>query len=163
MPWIVRNLLRGTLTFRGLDISIPPKAEVDLDERLGRKRAEASNQVIVAFEEGYLQTVRKDDGAPLGYVPASNLVTTAALESFRATLREDFRGLLETFQVARVRLKEEREKLLVDTSLSDAEIKARLACLDEQERELEKNFKEIGRKSSNHGSVAEKADLLSTM
>ena len=172
MPWIVRNLLRGTLTFRGLGLSIPPKGQIDLDTVLGRERAEGSNQVLVAFEEGYLQTVVKNDGsvastpAPAAMPP--DVITQGALDSFRASLREDFRDLLERFQVARGRLRAEKERILVDGSLTDSEIKARLACLDEQERELEKNFSEIGRKSSSTagsttGSVAEKADLLSSI
>ncbi|MHC4829804.1 MAG: hypothetical protein ACYTFT_05535, partial [Planctomycetota bacterium] len=57
--WIVQNTLRGTLTLRGLGVSIAPRGEIDLDETLGRRRAERSNQVIVAFEEGYMETIRK--------------------------------------------------------------------------------------------------------
>src|SRR5437868_2438099 len=160
MPWIVRNLLRGTLTFRGLNVSIPPKAQLDLDELLGRERAETSNQVLVAFEEGYLQTVRKDepgsaarDVAELGGVTAANVEQALAgqLSAFKSSMREDMgalraslagdvRGMLDNLKVARSRLREEKERLLVDATLSDSEIKARLACLDEQERELEKNF-----------------------
>lgn len=179
MPWIVRNLLRGTLTFRGLDISIPPKGQLDLDERLGRDRAETSNQVLVAFEEGYLQTVRKDDGtvregpftsaqmeqAIGGHLDAFKLSLREDLGALRASLAGDVKGMLENLKVARNRLREEKERILIDATLSEAEIKARLAVLDEQERELEKNFSEIGRKraASGAGSVAEKADLLSSI
>jgi hypothetical protein len=184
MPWIVRNLLRGTLTFRGIGLSIPPKGQIDLDSVLGRERAETSNQVLVAFEEGYLQTVTKDD--PLARRAAAGLgggeasltgeQMERALDAFKLTLREDLgslraslagdvRGILQELKVAKARLREEKERVLEDSSLSDAEIKARLACLDEQERELEKNFSEIGRKRSmaTTGSVAEKADLLSSI
>jgi hypothetical protein len=186
MPWIVRNLLRGTLTFRGLNLSIPPKGQLDLDELLGRDRAETSNQVLVAFEEGYLQTVRKDDpGGPardvaeLGGVTAASVEQAVAgqLSAFQTSMREDMgqlraslagdvRGMLENLKVARAKLRDEKERVLVDATLSDAEIKARLASLDAEERELEKNFSEIGRKrsvSSTSGGVAEKADLLSSI
>lgn len=57
--WIVENTLRATLTLRGLGVSIPPGEQLDLDV-LGRERAESSNQVQVAFEEGYLRNVRKE-------------------------------------------------------------------------------------------------------
>ena len=182
MPWIVRNLLRGTLTFRGLNLSIPPKGQLDLDVLLGRVRAETSNQVLVAFEEGYLQTVRKDDGVQLGElggVTAGKVEAALAgqLDAFKTSLREDMgalrvslagdvRDMLENLKVQRSRLREEKERILVDETLSDAEIRARLACLDEQERELEKNFSEIGRKRSvaaASGSVAQNADLLSSI
>jgi hypothetical protein len=181
MPWIVRNLLRGTLTFRGLGLSIPPKAQLDLDEMLGRDRAERSNQVLVAFEEGYLQTVRKDDGsdrvAELGGVSVERALAERLdalktglredMGALRASLAGDVRGMLDNLKVARSRLREEKERVLVDSTLSDSEIKARLACLDEQERELEKNFTELGKKRTNaaaaSGSVAQNADLLSSI
>ncbi|RME03056.1 MAG: hypothetical protein D6805_07955 [Planctomycetota bacterium] len=57
--WIVKNTLRGILRFPGLDISIPPYGEFDLDI-LPRQITENSNQIKVAFEEGYLENVRKD-------------------------------------------------------------------------------------------------------
>ena len=171
--WTVRNRLRGTLTFRGLGISIPPKGEVDLDALLGRERAESSNQIQVAFEEGYLQTIRKE--AAEG---ASDRVLEARLESFKASLKAelaslrsslagDMRDLFQHLKVAKLRLHEEKERVLVDSSLTEGELKARLAFLDEQEREIEKNFSEIGRKSeaarSGASSLAEKADLLSRL
>lgn len=175
--WIVRNLLRGTLTFRGLDISIPPKGEIDLDAVLGRARAEASNQVAVAFEEGYLQTVRQDDGSggAGGGASAAELEARLAvfkdalsqeLAGLRSSLAGDVRDMLAGLKVAKMKLHEEKERILIDTTLSDAEIKARLAFLDEQERELERNFQEIGKKKSGSsvaGGVVANADLLSSI
>jgi len=71
--WIVENTLRATLTFRGLDVSIAPGEQFDLDV-LGRRRAERSSQVQVAFEEGYLANVHKapavDGDATAGPLPA---------------------------------------------------------------------------------------------
>lgn len=171
--WIVRNLLRGTLTFRGMGVSIPPKAELDLDQTLGREKAERSNQILVAFEEGYLQTVHRESGAPA--------VTDRALEerlasfktslsqelgSLRTSLAGDVRDMLAGLKVAKMKLNEEKERVLVDTTLSDSEVKARLAFLDEKEHELEKNFSEIGRKKSGApqgGNVVANADLLSSI
>lgn len=204
MPWIVRNLLRGTLTFRGLDISIPPKGQLDLDERLGRDRAETSNQVLVAFEEGYLQTVFKDQSGLPGTQGATGITDeqlVASLESFkRSVLAEiraaipgqpalpapgpaaataagvdelkaaiaDVKDALGHLRVVKLKLREEKERVVLDTSLSEVEIRARLAFLEEKERELEKNFAEIGRKSGRKdvpqgASVVEKADLLSSI
>ncbi len=166
--WIVRNLLRGTLTLRGLGISIPAKGEIDLDAALGRERAERSNQVLVAFEEGYLQTVRKDEpGAAAEEIEARLAGFKEALArdlaALRTSLAGDVRDLLAGLKVARLKLTEEKERILVDTTLSDAEVRARLAFLEEQERELEKNFSEIGRKKSASpvaGGVVANADLL---
>jgi hypothetical protein len=56
--WIVANQLKGVLRFPGLSIELQPDQQVDLDT-LGRERAEASVQVKLALEQGYLRTVRK--------------------------------------------------------------------------------------------------------
>ena len=176
--WIVRNLLRGTLTFRGMNLSVAPKGEVDLDALLGRERAETSNQVLVAFEEGYLQTVRKENAGGGEMGPG---VGTVALETrlaafkdslskelgqLRTSLAGDVREILSGLQVARAKLHEEKERVQQDSSLSDAEIRARLAFLDEKENELEKNFREIGKKKSGDtgsGNIAANAELLTKL
>ena len=56
--WIVTNQLKGVIRFPGLDLEIPPAQQSDLD-LLGRERAEASGQLRLALEQGYLRTVRK--------------------------------------------------------------------------------------------------------
>ncbi|MFC1708388.1 hypothetical protein ACFL59_16470 [Planctomycetota bacterium] len=177
--WTVRNLLRGTLTFRGLGISIPPKGECDLDT-LGRERAERSNQVLVAFEEGYIQTIAKDT---VPGSPESKGIDQAALseslqqfrdqikeqlreelQAFRSSVVGDVRSVLEGLKAAKLKLTDEKRRVLVDDSLSPAEIRARLAVLEEQERELTKNFSSIGRKdAASSDGVQERADLLSSM
>jgi hypothetical protein len=71
--------------------------------------------------------------------------------------------MLSSLQVARAKLHEEKERVQQDTSLSDAEIRARLTFLDEKESELEKNFREVGKKKSGDtgtGSIAANAELL---
>jgi hypothetical protein len=56
--WIVVNQLKGVLKFPGLGIEIPPENQMDLDT-LGRERAEASKQIKLALDQGYLRTTRK--------------------------------------------------------------------------------------------------------
>lgn len=84
--WIVKNLLRGTLRFPGLDISIPPKEEFDLDV-LPREVTENSNQIIVAFEEGYLQNIRKEALTTDVSPPEKTELTVDDISS------QDFRGI----------------------------------------------------------------------
>jgi hypothetical protein len=195
--WIVKNLLKGTLTFKGLGISIPPKQEFDLDV-LGREQAEKSNQIMVAFEEGYIQNIHKEslEGGPskqitradfdrrlqrfktaiveelretlLGANPSTEKgekEVTKQLSELRSSIVGDVKALLENLKVAKLKLKEEKERLLVDDSLSEAEIKARIVFLEEKEKELEKNFEKIGKKSAStgEGDIFDKADLLSNM
>jgi hypothetical protein len=56
--WIVANQLKGVLRFPGFGIELRPEQEIDLDT-FGRDRAEASVQVKLALDQGYLRTVRK--------------------------------------------------------------------------------------------------------
>ena len=56
--WIVANQLKGVLKFPGLGIELGPEKNLDLDT-LGREKAEASGQLKLAFDQGYLKTVRK--------------------------------------------------------------------------------------------------------
>jgi hypothetical protein len=56
--WIVANQLKGVLRFPGFSLELQPEQQIDLDT-LGRERAEASTQLKVALDQGYLRTVRK--------------------------------------------------------------------------------------------------------
>ena len=67
-------------------------------------------------------------------------------------------------KLVRDRFASVRGRIEDDGSLSDAEIKARMAFLDEQERELMKNFETVGRQvESDGGDVMDKADLLANL
>jgi len=56
--WIVANQLKGVLKFPALPLEVSPEGEADLDA-LGRDKAEASSELRIALENGYLKTVRK--------------------------------------------------------------------------------------------------------
>lgn len=56
--WIVANQLKGVLKFPGLGVEIPPEGQFDLDA-VGRDKAEASSQIKLALDSGYLRTVRR--------------------------------------------------------------------------------------------------------
>lgn len=197
--WIVRNALRATLTLRGLGISIPAGQEHDLDG-MGREVAEASNQVQVAFEEGYLENVYKaprEGGVthttqavaqPMGRGMTSeelddfkrafmselreqlpqlaNVANSTHLESMRQAISQDVQALVGEFKLLRDRFETAKGRVREDPTLSDAEVKARLAFLDEQERQLLKNFETVGRRveqQGEDGDVMDKADLLSNL
>jgi hypothetical protein len=194
--WLVRNTLKGTLSFRGLDVSIPAGEQFDLDV-LGRDAAEASNQLLVALEEGYLSNVYKGaaQAAPAGSGSGSGEIAAAGLsaEQFEERMLEfksafidelktqlsglpldaaqsgaqnqalsaDVRALVDEVKLMRQRFESERGRVAQDSSLSDGEIKARLAFLEEKERELLKNFETVGKRvEQDDGDVMDKADLL---
>ncbi|MBX3471934.1 MAG: hypothetical protein KF878_34205 [Planctomycetes bacterium] len=197
--WIVRNALRATLSLRGLGVTIPSGQEFDLDG-LGRDRVEASNQVQVAFEEGYLENVYKApreggvshtssgvamamgrgvSGEELDAFKRSfmselreqlpqlaNVANASHLEQMRQAISQDVQALVGEFKLLRDRFEFAKGRVREDPTLSDAEVKARLAFLEEQERELLKNFETVGRRieqEQEDGDVMGKADLLSNL
>jgi hypothetical protein len=94
--------------------------------------------------------------------PAGPINLKEELEGFRKAIAGDVRQVVTDIQVAKEKIDAERRKILSDSSLSEAEIKARLSFLEEKERELTKNFETIGRTvEANDGDVMDKADLLS--
>ena len=200
--WIVRNALRATLNLRGLGITVPAGQEFDLDDRLGRERAESNNQIQVAFEEGYLENVYK---APTTATPATaggiptaamsggrglsseeledfkrsfmrelreqlpqmaNVANAGHVEQMRQAISQDVQALVGEFKLLRDRFEVAKGAVRQDPKLSDAEVKARLAFLEEQERALLKNFETVGRRVESEkedGDVMDKADLLSNL
>jgi hypothetical protein len=86
----------------------------------------------------------------------------AELAEMRKAITSDVRGVLSEMSVAKEKIEAEKRRILADANLSQSEIKARLAFLEEKERELEKNFETVGRTvERNDGDVMDKADLLS--
>ena len=196
MTWIVKNTLKATLSFRGLELSIGSGEEFDLDTRPGRGAAEGSNQLVVAFEEGYLQNVYKEPQPSVSKAPdrvaaTNGGVTQAGLDEFkqevlselraqlpgiggnassqqlddvRAAISKDMQELVGELKLVRERFASVRGRIQEDSSLSQAEVKARLAFLEEQERDLIKNFETVGRQvESEDGDVMGKADLLANL
>ncbi len=198
--WIVKNTLKATLTLKGLGVSLPAGQQLDLDV-LGRGRAEASPQVLVALEEGYLENVFKAaepaagalDDAPTGYAPrdaAPRGMSGAELEAFkrrfldelretmpvvakgddlervREAITSDVRQLVGEMKLLRERFESARGEVRHDPRLSDVEMRARLAFLEEQEQALLKNFESLGKRVEQEqadGDVMGKADLLSNL
>lgn len=208
MSWIVKNTLRATLSFRGLDLAIKAGESHDLDVVPGRGEAEASDQIVVAFEEGYLENVHKEaPSAPKGGGQLAAPAAVAALmqpgvskeefaeglesfrqslldelrtrlseeqqspsgstdlEAVRAAISQDMQELVGELKLVRERFASVKGRIKEDSSLSQAEVKARLAFLEEQERELLKNFETVGRQveSDDDGDVMDMADLLSNL
>ncbi len=199
--WIVKNRLKATLTLRGLGVSIPSGDEFDLDV-LGRDLAEGSNQVQVAFEEGYLENINKvtrpnldldrtgsmampgglglNRGATAEELDewkrqfmaelkqqlpvVAGAANASQLEQVRQAISSDVQALVGEFKLLRDRFETAKGAVRHDPRLSDVEMKARLAFLDEQEEALLKNFDTVGREQRvEDGDVMDKADLLSNL
>lgn len=195
--WLVKNRLKATLTLRGLGVSIRSGDQFDLDG-LGRDLAEGSNQVQVAFEEGYLENVFKaprEDASRTGSLPVpggggraataeeleewkrsfmnelkQQLPTVAGaanasqLEQVRQAISSDVQALVNEFKLLRDRFETAKGAVRHDPRLSEVEMKARLAFLEEQEQALLKNFDTVGREQRvEDGDVMDKADLLSNL
>jgi hypothetical protein len=90
--WIVANQLKGVLKFPGLGIEIAPDKDMDLDT-LGRERAEASGQLKLAMDQGYLKTIRKTVQLDEAEV---NRMIEERITSIRASLVNELSGLCRT-------------------------------------------------------------------
>ncbi len=74
--WVVKNLLRATLVLEDLGVRIAAGDYYDLDG-LGREKVIASNSARIAFEEGYLVSVKHDGELARWAVPQSALFASA--------------------------------------------------------------------------------------
>ena len=183
--WIVKNVLRGSLRFADLDLVIPPRAEIDLDRLLGRDRAESASSIKIALDEGYLQNVHKEMPVRESVSPRQ---LTQQLEAFKSSILSEMRaslpnllsgeeikselgqlhdsvlgGVRELLDKVRVRLREEKARVAEDRTLTDAEVRARLAFLEEKERELDANFERLGHEAepdAGPSQLAHNAELL---
>src|SRR5690348_12157125 len=90
--WIVANQLKGVLKFPGLGIEVLPEKNVDLDT-LGREKAEASGQLKLAMDQGYLKTVRKT--VQLDEAEVNRMIEERIL-SIRASLVSELSGAART-------------------------------------------------------------------
>ena len=88
----------------------------------------------------------------------------AELENVRKAIASDMREVVGDIKVAREKIEAEKRRILSDASLSQHEIKARIAFLEEKERELGKIFESVGRTvEMSDGDVQDKADLLADL
>lgn len=87
--WIVANHLKGVLKFPGLGIEVRPEHNFDLDT-LGREKAEASAQLRLAMDQGYLKTVRKTLQLDESEV---NRMIEERITSIKASLVDEISGL----------------------------------------------------------------------
>ncbi len=96
----------------------------------------------------------------------ANVANSTHIESMRQAISQDLQAVVGEFKLLRDRFETAKGRVREDPTLSDAEVKARLAFLDEQERELLKNFETVGRRieqQGEDGDVMDKADLLSNL
>src|SRR5438045_90973 len=90
--WIVANQLKGVLKFPGLGVEVPPETNIDLDA-LGREKAEASGQLRLAFDQGYLKTLRKT--VQLDETEVNRMIEER-IHSIKASLVSELSGLYRT-------------------------------------------------------------------
>jgi hypothetical protein len=81
-------------------------------------------------------------------------------------LRAGVKGVLESLEAVQSRLSKERASVTANPNLSPAEIKARLAFIEETERTIQTNFDKVGQEiegESGSSDVIDHADLLSNI
>lgn len=108
-----------------------------------------------------LQKLDKLDSLPTG---ANNVDLKTELASLRKGIADEMKTAADELkQIARDKIASEKRRILSDQSLSEADMKARLSFLDEQERTLVRNFETVGRKEEGDGGAVANADLLANL
>lgn len=129
------------------------------------------NQRLESFKAQFLNELKaqipgleKLDKLELAQAPKDSVDLKAELENVRKAIASDMREVVGDIKVAREKIEAEKRRILSDASLSQHEIKARIAFLEEKERELAKNFESVGRTvEMSDGDVQDKADLLADL
>ena len=87
--WIVKNMLKATVLLQDLQVKIAAGDYFDLDT-VGRDRANESISLSLAFEEGYLQNIKKEGAeAEVSLTPgAAAMQATMANDSISHQLAE---------------------------------------------------------------------------
>jgi hypothetical protein len=135
---------------------LPPSSPVlDLDARLKEFKSALLSEIRLA-----LPSRSSDSEALAGAVKEQ-------LGAVQSELREGVQGLRDGLADVKGRLSAQRQRVTDDHSLSDAEIRARLAMIEETEREVAANFETIGHEVTNdedgQSDVLDNADLLSNI
>lgn len=121
-----------------------------------------SGEELDEFKRGFMRELREQ------LPQMANVANASHIEQMRAAISSDVQALVGEFKLLRDRVQQAKGRVQQDPTLSDAEVKARLAYLDEQERQLLKNFETVGRRveqdpDQEDGDVMGKADLLSNL
>jgi hypothetical protein len=115
----------------------------DLDSRLGK------------FKDEFLDELRTQ---------LPRLADRTQLDDVREAISADVQTLVGELKELRTKFASVKGRVADDSSLSEAEVKARLAFLEEQERELLKNFETVGKQhEGDDNDLLEMADMLSNL
>lgn len=135
----------------------------DLSGLVTSKDFESFKQQFLTELRNQLPALQKLDKLDAMSSGTTGVDLKSELEGFRKSISEDVKQAADEIKaVARDKILQEKRKILSDQSLSEAEMKLRIAFLEEKERELEKNFESVGHKvEGQDGDVMDKADLLS--
>lgn len=130
-----------------------------------QERLEQFKQQFLTELKSRLPALEKLDKLDLlESAPTGAIDLRLELDNVRKAIASDMRTVVGEVEAARGRIEEEKRRVLADASLSESEIRARVAFLEEKERELAKNFETVGRTvEATDGDVMDKADLLSNL
>ena len=124
----------------------------------------ASKEDLEAFKQSILEEIRRavpDEVKPRVETPSD---LSKQFDSFRDELREGVKGMMASLGEVHERLVREKERIKREGNLSDVEIRARLAFIEETERKLSTNFERLGHEvehdDDGESDVAGYADLL---
>lgn len=130
---------------------------------------EALDQRLDAFKQSFFTELKKNLEPKQTQVSETVLsaLISEQIGSIRDELQAGVKGVMDSIEVVQSRLSAEKARIVENRGkLSDAEVRARLAFIEESERTLKKNFEKIGQEITSEGedqSVMDNADLLSNI
>jgi hypothetical protein len=137
----------------------PPVRDLELTGALSGAAARAATKdELEDWKRSFLSELK--ERLPV----APSAANADQLEQVRKAISTDVQALVGEFKLLRERFESAKGAVRHDPRLTDADIRARLTFLEEQERELLKNFETVGRQQrTEDGDVMDKADLLSNL
>lgn len=131
-------------------------------------RSEDLEARLDSFKSAILGEIRSAMAAGGTPPQVSEALINEQLGLVRDEFREGVKGMMDSLDKVKGRLSEEKNKIINDRSLSMAEVKARLAFIEEKEREITSNFETVGHEvdygdEGQDGDVMGNADLLSNI
>lgn len=147
----------------------PKSAQVNFAP--GMTSEEMTSQ-LAEFKKSILEELKQSIPAPAAAkVPAETETMVSALlgekiGAVQEELRAGVKGVLESLEAMQSRLSVEKQKIVSNPNLSKAEIRARIAFIEETERNIQTNFEKVGHEiegTGGQGDVMNQADLLSDL
>lgn len=133
-------------------------------EEMTTQLAEFKKSILEELKQSLPQPVAKE--APAETETMVSALLGEKIGAVQEELRAGVKGVLESLEAMQSRLSVEKQRIVSNPNLSKAEIRARIAFIEETERNIQTNFEKVGHEIEGAGGqsdVMNQADLLSDL